>query len=88
RATMVDLDLDVARLRSGAVRVLDEDEFAEHQVALAYPPALIEGALDACERVRGMIERNEEPFATVAAGRLTEAVALAQAASPESPPGA
>ena len=87
RATMVDLDLDVARLRSGAVRVLDEDEFAEHQVALAYPPELIEGALDACERVRGMIERNEEPFATIAAGRLAEAVALGREASSESWPG-
>lgn len=85
---MVDLDLDVARLRSGAVRVLDEDEFAEHQVALGYPPELIEGALAACERVRRMIERNEEPFATVAAGRLAEAVALALGVRPESQPDA
>ena len=76
RATMIDLDLDVIRLRSGEVRVVDEDEFAEHQVALAYPRELIEGALAAAERVRAMLAANEEPFATVAAARLAEAVAL------------
>jgi uncharacterized protein len=30
----VDLDLDVVQLRDGTVRVLDEDEFAEHQTQL------------------------------------------------------
>ena len=81
RVTLVDLDLDVVRVRSGAVRVLDEDEFAEHQVVLGYPRDLIEGARDACERVRVMLERNEEPFATVAAARLAEALVLAEARS-------
>lgn len=85
RVTMVDLDLDVVRLRSGAVHLLDEDEFEEHQVALAYPRELIEGALAAAERVRAMVTANEEPFATVAAGRVAEALALqaeAEAARP------
>jgi hypothetical protein len=36
--TMVDLDLDVVRVRAtGAVEVVDEDEFAEHQVSLRLP---------------------------------------------------
>ena len=88
RVTMIDLDLDVIRERSGAVHVLDEDEFAEHQVALGYPRDLIEDARAACERVRAMLERDEEPFATVAAARLAEALALQEAAaSPEQPPG-
>lgn len=88
RVTMIDLDLDVVRLRSGAVRVLDEDEFAEHQVELGYPRELIEGARASCERVRAMLERNEEPFATVAPARLAEALALQEVpASPEQPPG-
>ena len=78
RVTLIDLDLDVVRLRSGAVRVLDEDEFAEHQVALGYPRELIEGARESCERVRVMLERNEEPFATVAATRLAQACGLAE----------
>ena len=78
RVTFIDLDLDVTRERSGAVRVHDEDEFAEHQVALAYPQELIDGALAACERVRAILVGGEEPFATVAAARLAEAVALSR----------
>ena len=80
RVTMIDLDLDVIRLRTGAVHTLDEDEFAEHQVALAYPQELIEGALASTERVRAMLTRDDEPFATVAAARLAEALALQQGA--------
>ena len=82
RVTMVDLDLDVVRLRSGAVRLLDEDEFAEHQVALAYPPELIEGALAAAERVRAMLSAGEEPFASAGEARLAEALALQDASPP------
>ena len=82
RVTMIDLDLDVVRDRSGAVHVLDEDEFAEHQVAVAYPRELIEGAVAACERVRAMLERGDEPFATAASARMAEALALERAASP------
>ena len=76
RVTMIDLDLDVSRARSGRVRIHDEDEFAEHQVALAYPQELVEGAVAACERVRTMIVRGDEPFATAGAARLAEALAL------------
>ena len=82
RVTMIDLDLDVVRDRSGAVHILDEDEFAEHQVALAYPRELIEGAVAACERVRAMLERGDEPFATAAPARMAEALALERAPSP------
>ena len=76
RVTMVDLDLDVTRERSGAIRIHDEDEFAEHQVALAYPQELVDGAIAACERVRAMIVGGDEPFATAGAARLAEALAL------------
>lgn len=82
RVTMVDLDLDVVRLRSGAIHLLDEDEFAEHQVALAYPPELIEGALSAAERVRAMLLAREEPFASAGDARLAEALALQEALQP------
>ena len=70
RVTMLDLDLDVVRRRDGSVYIDDEAEFAEHQVTLAYPQELIDGALSACERVRTMVERNAEPFATVGPARL------------------
>ena len=35
---MVDLDLDVIRMRDGRIILDDEDEFEEHQVRYAYPP--------------------------------------------------
>src|SRR5581483_2328967 len=45
QVTMVDLDLDVARNRSdGSVRLLDEDEFAEHQRLYGYSAEVIEEA--------------------------------------------
>ena len=37
----VDLDLDVVRGTDGPLVVDDEDEFAEHQVALGYPPEVV-----------------------------------------------
>lgn len=61
--TCVDLDLDVVRDHDGdRVWVDDEDEFDEHQVALGYPPEVIDGARTACEAVRSAVERREEPF--------------------------
>ncbi len=76
RVKMIDLDLDVIRRRDGSVDIDDEDEFAEHQVSLQYPQELIDGALAATERVRGMLARNDEPFATIGPARLAEAIAL------------
>jgi hypothetical protein len=49
--TAVDLDLDVIRRFDGSWYVDDEDEFAEHQVALAYPADVISGAEAECARV-------------------------------------
>src|SRR4051794_2088666 len=42
--TMIDLDLDVVRDRDGRVRIVDQDEFAEHRVRYAYPPEITAGA--------------------------------------------
>lgn len=39
--TAVDLDLDVIRRRDGTVALLDEDEFADHQVRFGYPAAVV-----------------------------------------------
>ena len=52
RVTVIDLDLDVVRRRDRSVVIDDEDQFAEHQVSLEYPQALIDGALAATERVQ------------------------------------
>ncbi|GHJ48883.1 hypothetical protein Cs7R123_62250 [Catellatospora sp. TT07R-123] len=63
--TMVDLDLDVARLRNdGRVELWDEDEFAEHQVRYAYPPDVIRQAAEAAAWLQQAISSGAEPFAT------------------------
>ena len=41
RVTQIDLDLDVVRTLDDIVVVLDEDEFAEHQIQYSYPPHII-----------------------------------------------
>lgn len=63
--TMADLDLDVIRLRSDKqVLLLDEDEFAVHQVRYAYPPDVISRASKAAEWLQEAISAGAEPFAS------------------------
>lgn len=63
--TLVDLDLDVVREWSGNVFVDDEDEFAEHQVALAYPPDVVAAAEASCAAVVAAVRAGAEPFGAV-----------------------
>jgi hypothetical protein len=58
----VDLDLDVIRLLDDRVHVDDEDEFAEHQVALGYPAGIVAMAEEACRVVARLVEKWEPPF--------------------------
>jgi len=58
----VDLDLDVVRNDDGAVWVDDEDEFAEHQVALGYPGEIVSGAERSCALVRATMEAGRPPY--------------------------
>ncbi|MFJ6012285.1 DUF402 domain-containing protein [Streptomyces sp. NPDC092952] len=61
--TMVDLDLDVCRLRgTGAVFIDDEDEFAAHQVRYGYPPEVVARAAGAAEWLAGALREGAEPF--------------------------
>ena len=62
--TMVDLDLDVRRRRVGTVEILDEDEFAAHQVRYGYPPEVIEQAWAAAQWLAGALRERVEPFGT------------------------
>jgi hypothetical protein len=42
---MVDLDLDVCRLRAdGSVHLLDEDEFVEHRARYGFPAHVVDEA--------------------------------------------
>lgn len=61
--TMVDLDLDVYRLRADrAVFVDDEDEFACHQRRYGYPPEVVAGAEAAAEWLATALRDKAEPF--------------------------
>lgn len=68
--TMVDLDLDVVLTRDGDLFVDDEDEFAEHQIVLGYPPEVIELAQRTCLEVLTAVGAGREPFASIGFERL------------------
>ncbi len=70
RVTMLDLDLDVVRYMDGTVKILDEDEFLDHQVRFSYPERLIAAARASMAEVVAAVEANREPFASVAAAWL------------------
>jgi uncharacterized protein len=60
--TMVDLDLDVIRTLAGDVELLDEDEFAEHQVSLGYPAEITARAAAEGARVLAAVRAGDAPF--------------------------
>ena len=66
RVTQIDLDLDVVRKTDGAVEVLDEDEFAEHQIQYSYPPHIIAAARAATDVAVASVLGREEPFGSAA----------------------
>ena len=61
-ATQVDLDLDVILTPDGSVRVIDIDEFTEHQISLAYPSDLIDHAQNAADEAARRIGERVAPF--------------------------
>ena len=63
--TMVDLDLDVLRLRDGSVITVDQDEFAEHQVRYRYPADVVAAAESAARWLAEALASEREPFASV-----------------------
>jgi protein associated with RNAse G/E len=58
----VDLDLDISWWPDGSVRLLDEDEFAEHRERLGYPQWLVDRAWSAVDEVRALISSRRSPF--------------------------
>ncbi|MFD1547966.1 DUF402 domain-containing protein [Nonomuraea guangzhouensis] len=61
--TMLDLDLDVIRMRDGRLILDDEDEFAEHQVLLGYPEQMITRAEETARWLMGAVGERQGPFA-------------------------
>jgi protein associated with RNAse G/E len=72
RVEMVDLDLDIVRLRGGEVKLLDEDEFAEHSIELGYPESLIARARTTTAELFAAVEQRIEPFGEVPSKWLAE----------------
>lgn len=75
----VDLDLDVVRLTTGATEIVDQDEFAVHQVQLGYPPDVIAATEAAADEVLRAVQATAAPFDGAAARSWT---AIARAAGP------
>jgi protein associated with RNAse G/E len=64
--TMVDLDLDVLLKRGADAPILvDEDEFAEHQVRYGYPAEVIAAAQGAADRLMTAVAAGAGPFGGV-----------------------
>lgn len=58
----IDLDLDVVLTRDGRVELLDVDDFEHHQVALGYPPEIIELAESSAARVHAALVARDAPY--------------------------
>jgi hypothetical protein len=71
----VDLELDVLRSADGTVWVRDRDAFDRVREAHAMPADVAARAQEACERVRGLVERAAEPFGDVGRGWLARFLA-------------
>lgn len=78
KVTMVDIDLDVVRWADGGVEILDEDEFAQHQIEFEYPERLVDTARATTAKMAIAVEARHEPFGAVGARWLERAVELAQ----------
>jgi protein associated with RNAse G/E len=71
--TMIDLDLDVVRLRADQrVLIVDQDEFAEHQVRYSYPAEVITAAEDAAAWLHDVVSAHAEPFGSAYLGWLAK----------------
>jgi uncharacterized protein len=78
---VIDLDLDVIRLRDGRVVLDDEDEFAKHSVSLGYPPAVVAAARAAAGELLNAVIERAQPHSAPPAHWLE---AAAQASTPTS----
>ncbi len=59
---VIDMDLDVVQTASRGVFIDDEDEFAEHRVAMDYPTALAESLQASAEKLYQAVKAQQAPF--------------------------
>lgn len=65
----IDMDLDVVRTPDGDVRVEDEDEWAEHRAALAYPSHVVTRLEHRAGDLRDRVAASTAPFDQATADR-------------------
>lgn len=58
----VDMDLDVVQYSHRQLRLLDRDDFQNHQRSMEYPAALVASVESAADQLLAAIEAEEEPF--------------------------
>jgi protein associated with RNAse G/E len=64
--TIVDIDLDVVKATgTGEISLLDEDEFAEHQIRYGYPEDVVEAAWASAKWLIAAMTAGDEPFGSV-----------------------
>lgn len=59
---LIDMDLDVIRERERGVYIDDEDEFAEHQLAMNYPARLVQDIEAECRTIYDAVRERRAPF--------------------------
>ena len=59
---VIDMDLDVVRTSGRGVFIDDEDEFAEHRVAMDYPAALVETLQASADQLYQAVKAQQAPF--------------------------
>jgi protein associated with RNAse G/E len=59
---VIDMDLDVIRMDGRGVFIDDQDEFAEHAVAMNYPDRLVQDIQVAAEELYQAVKAQQAPF--------------------------
>lgn len=59
---VIDMDLDVIRTSDRGVFIDDQDEFAEHKLAMNYPAPLVESIQAAADQLYQAVKAQQAPF--------------------------
>lgn len=59
---VIDMDLDVIRMAERGVFIDDQDEFAEHRIAMNYPDRLVEDVQAAADELYQAVKAQHAPF--------------------------
>lgn len=59
---VIDMDLDVIRMAGRGVFVDDQDEFAEHRIAMNYPDRLVDDIQAAADELYQAVKAQDAPF--------------------------